>query len=120
MVWYTFLSEGRDRVIFQALKYTKPRRKKSIPDITFQATTATTFQGKASLFRQALFLAPLVSEVTEAAGLSSHPVPWLTLTTNEIQNAIKSSSSTKVPGPDCIGFECIKKAYSTIPECFNT
>jgi hypothetical protein len=119
-IWYTFLFKARDREIFQALRYTKPRRKKPTPDITFQGTTATTFEEKGSVFRQALFPAPPVSHVTEASGPTSPSLPCPKLTINEIQNAIKSSSSTKAPGPDYIGFECIKKAYSTIPEYFKT
>ena len=119
-VWYTFLSEARDREIFQALRYTKPRRKEPTPDITFQGTTATTFKEKASVFRQALFPAPPVSQVREDADPISHTLPWPKVTTDEIQNPIRSSSSTKVPGPDSIGFECIKMAYNTILEYINT
>src|SRR5437588_4027824 len=35
-------------------------------------------------------------------------------------NAIISSSSTKAPGPDGLGFECIKMAYRAIPDYFDT
>ena len=98
-MWFTFLSEARDREIFQALRYTKPRRKEPTPDITFQGTTATTFKEKASVFRQARFPAPPVSQVREDADPISHTLPWPKVTTDEIQNAIRSSFSTKAPGP---------------------
>jgi hypothetical protein len=107
-VWYTFLAEARDREIFQALRYTKPRRQQPTPDITFQGATATTFKEKASVSHQALFPVPAVSQVNDTTDPSSHPLPWAKVTTDEIQNAIESSSPTKAPGPDCIGFECIK------------
>jgi hypothetical protein len=88
--------------------------------MTFQGTTATTCKDKAALIHQALFLAPAVSQVSDAADPTSHPLPWPKVPTDDIQNALKSSSSTMAPGPDCIGFECIKKAYTTIPKYFNT
>jgi hypothetical protein len=119
-VWYTFLPEAREREIFEVLRYSKPWWKERTPDITFQGTTVTTFKGKASILPQVLFPVPPVSQVTKDVGPTRHPLPWPKVTTDEIQNPIRSSSSTKAPGPDCIGFEYIKKAYSTIREYFNT
>jgi hypothetical protein len=59
---------------------------------------------KALVFRQALFPTPPVSQISEATNPTSHHLPWPKVTTDEIKNAIKSSSSTKAPGPDHIGF----------------
>src|SRR5205085_1924059 len=38
----------------------------------------------------------------------------------EIRDAIISSSSTKAPGPDGLGFECLKVAYRAISEYFHS
>src|SRR6201747_2497036 len=47
-------------------------------------------------------------------------LPWMSNRPEEIRKAITSSSSAKAPGPDSIGFECIKVAYSYIPDHFNS
>src|ERR1700710_967200 len=54
-LWNDFHKNARGKDIFTALKYTKPRRTEPTPDITLNGHTATTFQRKAQLFRQALF-----------------------------------------------------------------
>jgi hypothetical protein len=74
-VWYTFLSKARDREIFQVLRYTKLRRKEPTPDIIFQGATAITFKEKAAVFRQALFPAPPVSQISEPTDSTSHQLP---------------------------------------------
>ena len=46
--------------------------------------------------------------------------PWPVLSVKEVQNAIKSSSAKKAPGPDRIGFEIIQQAYTATPSIFET
>src|ERR1700710_409935 len=47
-------------------------------------------------------------------------LPWMSNRPEEIRKAITSSSSAKAPGPDSIGFECIRVAHSYIPDHFNS
>jgi hypothetical protein len=45
------------------------------------------------------------------------------MATNKPRRDLKcyfSSPSTKAPAPNSIGFECIKKAYTHIPDHFNS
>src|SRR5437588_7938748 len=38
----------------------------------------------------------------------------------EMRDVIISSSSSKVPGPDGLGFECAKVAYQAMPDYFHS
>jgi hypothetical protein len=90
------------------------------PDIKLDGHTATTFQDKARLFRHSLFPPPPTAELDPSTQTNGQHLQWPPISPEEIRIAINSSSSTKAPGPDSIGFECIKVAYSYIPEHFNS
>lgn len=56
--WKQFLADATGKDIYQAMKYTKPRKTQSTPNINAFDTTATTFDTKALLFRRAMFPPP--------------------------------------------------------------
>ena len=119
--WNNFLQGARGKEIFTAMRYTKPRRTNLTPDITLQDETAKTFNEKARLFQKTLFLPPPTANLeSETNTQPTHHLPWPRATQNEVQNAIMSSSSSKAPGPDGLGFECLKIAYTAIPEYFHS
>ena len=119
--WDDFLQSARGKEVFTAMRYTKPRRVDPTPDITLGEEKAKTFKEKAQLFRKALFPPPPTLDIQEDEyELPTRRLPWPRLTQREIRNAIISSSSTKAPGPDGLGFECIKMAYRAIPDYFHT
>ena len=45
--------------------------------------------------------------------------PWHKLSPKEVKSAIKSSSPSKAPGPDRIGFAILQQAYKVVPAIFN-
>src|SRR5437588_172648 len=119
--WDDFLQSARGKEVFTARRYTKSRRVDPTPDITIGEEKAKTFKEKAQLFRKALFPPPPTLDIQEDEyELPTRRLPWPRLTQREIRNAIISSSSTKAPGPDGLGFECIKMAYRAIPDYFHT
>ena len=117
--WNNFLEGARGKDIFTAMRYTKPRRTDPTPDIILDNNTASTFKDKAKLFRKALFPPPPTAEIEAEDQTPMRRLPWPRVTHKEIRDAIMSSSSTKAPGPDGLGFECLKKAYAAIPEYFH-
>jgi hypothetical protein len=118
--WNDFLQGARGKEIFTAMRYTKPRRIDPTPDITLDNETASTFKDKAKLFRKALFPPPPTADIQEDEPTPTRRLPWPRVTEREIRDAIMSSSSSKAPGPDGIGFECLKIAYATIPDYFHS
>ena len=119
--WNDFLQGARGREIFTAMRYTKPRRTDPTPDISLGEDRASTFKEKAHLFRKALFPPPPTAAIEEEDNtLPMRRLPWNRVTHREIRDAIMSSSSAKAPGPDGLGFECLKKAYAAIPEYFHS
>src|SRR6266849_9813156 len=82
--------------------------------------TATTFQSKAQFFRQSLFPPPPTAELDPLPQTNPQHPQWPPISPEEIRKAINSSASSKAPSPDSIGFECIKVAYTYIPEHFNS
>ena len=118
--WNDFLQEARGKDIFTAMRYTKPTRTNPTPDITLGGEKATTFDEKAKMFRRALFPPPPTADVPDTNPQPTRRLPWPRVTKKEIRDAIMSSSSSKAPGPDGLGFECLKKAYAAIPEHFNS
>ena len=119
--WNNFLQGARGKEIFTAMRYTKPRRTDPTPDITLQDETAKTFTEKERLFRKALFLPPPTANLeAETHTQPTRRLPWPRTSHNEIRDAIISSSSSKAPGPDGLGFESLKIAYAAIPEYFHS
>jgi ribonuclease HI len=118
--WNDFLKGARGKDIFTAMRYTKPRRVDPTPDIIVGQEKASTFKEKAALFRRALFPPPPTADVQEEDPNPMRRLPWPRTTSKEIRDAIMSSSSSKAPGPDGLGFECLKVAYQTIPEYFDS
>ena len=119
--WNNFLQGARGKEIFTAMQYTKPRRTDPTPDITLQDETAKTITEKAKLFRKTLFPPPPKANIeTETETQPTRRLPWPRATQNEIRNAIMSSSSSKAPSPDGLRFECLKVAYTAIPEYFHS
>ena len=76
-----------------------------IPDITHDGERGKTFQEKAELFRAALFPSPPIADKPMENEEPTRRLPWLRVTHKEMYNAITSSSSSKAPGPDGLGFE---------------
>ena len=119
--WNNFLQGARGKEIFKAMRYTKPKRTDPTPDITLQDETAKTFTEKAKLFRKTLFPPPPTANLeTETQPQPTRRLPWPRATHNEIRDTIMSSSSSKAPGPDGLGFEPLKIAYAAIPEYFHS
>jgi hypothetical protein len=117
--WKSFLADAVGKDIYQAMKYTKPRKTQSTPNITVSNATATTFDSKAQLFRKAMFPPP-PTDNSPTPPAPKHPLQWTTFTPTEIQKAINTSAPRKAPGPDGIPFLCLQKSYNAIPQHFNS
>jgi hypothetical protein len=83
-----------------------------------QGVTATSFADKARLFRTTLFPPPPEYQPTQTG--ASQPLTWTPISGAEVERAIFTSSPTKAPGPDGINFACLRHAYRSIPDWFNS
>jgi hypothetical protein len=77
-LWNDFLKNAHDKDIFIALKYTKPQHTEPTPDIKLNGHTATTFEGKAQLFRQSLFPPPPVAGLEPPLQTNKQQLQWPT------------------------------------------
>src|SRR5437588_6907099 len=118
--WNDFLQGAKGKEKFMAMQYTKRRRTDPTPDIIQGDECAQTFTEKAKLFHTALYPKPPTADIQREDEPPPRWLRWPKLTHKEIRDAIMSSSSTKAPGPDGLGFECLKVAYWAIPEYFHS
>ena len=72
------------------------------------------------MFRTALFPKPPTADIQREDEPPTRQLPWPRLTHKEIRDVITSSSSSKAPGPDGLGLECLKIAYRAIPDYFHS
>lgn len=123
--WVDFLENAKDKEIFLALNFSKPRKIQKMPNLEFENNTASNFQEKAGLLRKALFPPPpSYQEDNTNLGfvekvINKKLITWKKIKNREIREAIFTSNSKKAPGPDGINFLCLKRAYEIIPERFN-
>ena len=116
--WTEFLQGAAGKEVFQAYKFTKPRRIEKLPSISQpEGGLVMDFNSKCKAFITAMFLPP---PITTAIDISQIPGLWPQVIQKEIQQAIFTSSGKKAPGPDGISFTIIQEAYKAIPDLFYT
>jgi hypothetical protein len=92
------------------------------PTIKAGGKEAHTFREKCDAFLQALFPHPKPPpRLTRSAkkGVIEGPLPWPTLSNQEIGKAIKAADTKKAPGSDRVNFLIIQKAFQAIPKSFE-
>ena len=115
--WIEFLQGAKGKDVFQVLRYTRPRKSEPTPAISQGNHTATTFEQKCRVFREAMFPEP--PPTLPASPVAPEEVfQWKVITRSEIETAIFSSNPNKAPGPDGIPFLCLRHAWNAIPEAF--
>src|SRR6266508_2161750 len=122
--WNQFLEKAEKKEIFKAFAYTKQKRIERLPIITYsdrnnERKDAITFNQKCDAFLTSLFHLPPASEPPDWSSYIEKEWEWPEILTDEIKEAIFSSSGKKAPGPDQISFFIIQKAYNSIPEYFH-
>src|SRR6266496_830116 len=110
--------------IFKAFTYTKQKRIKRLPIITYsdrnnKRKDAITFNQKYDVFLTSLFHPPPASEPPDWSSYIEKEWEWPEISTDKIKEAIFSNSDKKAPGPDQIFFFIIQKVYNSIPEYFH-
>ncbi len=104
--------------MFTAYHFTKPRKTAKIPPIQYENSLGITFQDKSKMFLKAMFPPPSESAATPLKPDNSDTIAWKTTTFEEVEQAIKSSSLRKAPGPDRLSFLILQQAFQAIPELF--
>jgi len=79
-----------------------------------------TFKDKCDIFLKAMFSKPPQTSPVELENDNSLTKPWYSVISEEIKQAIMSSSSKKASEPDELSFLIIQHAYQAIPELFHT
>src|SRR6266536_2093888 len=121
--WNQFLEKAEGKEIFKAFTYTKQKRIKRLPIITYSdrnngRKAAITFNQKCDVFLTSLFHLSLASEPPDWSSYIEKEWEWPEILIDKIKEAIFSNSNKKAPRPDQISFFIIQKAYNSIPEYF--
>ena len=104
--------------VFQAYRYTKPRRVERTPILRHEGEKVIKFGEKCELLRTVMFPPPPDS-VSQSQMSDSHALPWPDITSLEIKEAIFSSNPNKAPGPDGMTFLNLQQAYMAVPWLFD-
>ncbi len=117
--WSTFLQGAAEKDVFTAYHYTKPRKIEKIPPLKHEDQLGITFQDKCSIFLKAMFPNPPKTAETELSEDNESTKKWFAVISDEIKQAIMTSSTKKAPGPDGLSFLIIQHAYQAIPDLFH-
>ena len=117
--WSTFLQGAAGKDVFTAYHYTKPRKIEKIPSLKHENQTGINFQDKCSIFLKAMFPKPPKTAETELPEDTESTKTWFAVISDEIKQAIMTSSTKKAPGPDGLSFLIIQHAYQAIPDLFH-
>lgn len=118
--WNEFLTKGDAKSIFRAFKYTNSSSVQKMPKIRDSSKALqSTFEGKCSAFRSALFQKPPQAEPPQWDEYqANNKWEWPELSYNELKHACSPAILSKSPGPDGITQDIITQAFEAIPEAF--
>ena len=116
--WTAFLEKEDPASVFKAMEYTKNSRVERIPQIRSptSATLQTSFEGKCSAFRTALFPPPPVTSPPSWSNYTETNWDWPILSEIEVEMACSSEVRSSTPGPDAITQGIITAAHRAQPK----
>jgi ribonuclease HI/exonuclease III len=118
--WMDYLETVKGTDTFKVFNMLKPSRQIRTPTLEDKdGVHYSTFQDKARLFTDTLFPPTPPNTTRSFIYPPKQKLPWESLNSTEVKEAITSFNPTKAPGPDGISFLYIQRAYETIPEPFN-
>jgi hypothetical protein len=102
-----------------SISFHQTSKSSKIPPIQHENSLGITFQKKSNMFLKTMFPPPPESAATALKPDDSDTIAWNSITFEEVEQAIKSSSPRKAPGPDGLSFLIIHHAFQAIPELFH-
>lgn len=119
--WSDFLQNAKNKKIFYAYKYIKPRVFEKMPSIQYEDRLNITFQEKCDAFIKAIYskISIIDDENIDYIETNSKRMQWLSLNHTEIENAIKFVNLLKACESDGINWQIIQKAYAIISKLFH-